>query len=134
MRMILICVYVLARFLHVLHCVIKAIHRFTVLSIRISPYVFFWPMVYNIHVDRNKENGMNRDMKLALVSSGLLVAFTVVLMVDVLMGRATVTAFNALSFTVACLVLGYANRLHYISATATAFNGVCWFIMLIKVI
>jgi len=77
---------------------------------------------------------MNRDMKLALFSSGLLVAFTLVLMVDVLMGRATVTVFNAASFTVACLVLGYANRYHYLSATATALNGVFWFIMLIKVI
>jgi hypothetical protein len=77
---------------------------------------------------------MNRDMKLALFSSGLLVAFTVVLMVDVLMNRATVTVFNAASFTVACFVLGYANREHYLSASATAFNGALWFIMLIKVI
>lgn len=77
---------------------------------------------------------ITRDMKLAFISSWMLVFFTAILMRDVITNNATVTVFNAASFTVACLMLGYANRQHYISATATAVNGLFWLVILIKVI
>lgn len=75
---------------------------------------------------------MNRDMKIALFGTGLLVASTLFLMVDVLTGRATVTTYNAFQFLTVSIALGFANRALYITATGSGLCAVFWFVILVR--
>lgn len=75
---------------------------------------------------------MDRDMKIALFGTGLLVAATVFLTIDVITGRATVTVYNAVQFLLVSVSLAFANRALYITAMGSALCAVCWFVILCK--
>ena len=68
---------------------------------------------------------MNRDMKIALFGTGLLVASTLFLMVDVL-------AYNAVQFLTVSVALGFANRALYITATGSGLCAIFWLVILVK--